>query len=255
MIHRLKTTQRAFDERPWGARVMLTTLRRRQVRIRLPFKLACAMLLCVVAFAAAARAQDAASEGAPPAVEDAETMGTRVALAQPSVAYALDGSAALSGDLLTQALAGAPDAPVRNTRIVIRNVSPHFYTYVTGWATFYGADGVRCGAGLYGLEAVAAGERVEVDTPGLRLTCTPTAWRIVATTLLTRGGDVAKPRAPRTPVADATPSAAGATAQVEERMPPLEINVNGKTIPIQPGHPLEVIVGAERIRIVVRPAP
>lgn len=205
--------------------------------------------LCVIFFAASALAQDAA---APEAGEDADAMGTRVALGQPSVAYASDGSAALSGDLLTQALAGTPDAPVRNARIVVRNVSPRFYTYATGWATFYGADGVRCGAGLFTLEAVAAGERVEVDTPGLRLTCTPTAWRIVATTLLTRGGDAAKPR--EAPATDARPPARE-RAQAAERIPPLEINVNGKTIPIQPGRPLEVLVGSERVRIVVQPAP
>lgn len=213
---------------------------------RLAFMFACATL-CAHFFASSARAQEDETTG-----EDAVTVGTRVALAQPSIAYASDGSAALSGDLLTQALAGTPEAPVQNTRIVLRNVSPNFYTYVTGWATFYGADGVRCGAGLFSLEAVAAGERVEADTPGLRLTCTPTAWRIVATTLLTRGADAAKPSAAQPPAAT-TPAVA--TPRVVERVPPLEINVNGKTIPIQPGRPLDVVVGAERIRIVVQPAP
>jgi hypothetical protein len=38
-------------------------------------------------------------------------------------------------------------------------------------------------------------------------------------------------------------------------VPPLEINVNGKTIPLQLGNPLDIQVGKERVRIVVRPAP
>jgi hypothetical protein len=38
-------------------------------------------------------------------------------------------------------------------------------------------------------------------------------------------------------------------------MPPLEINVNGKTIPLQLGNPLEIVVGKERVRIVVQQAP
>jgi hypothetical protein len=151
---------------------------------------------------------------------------------------------------------------VRNTRIVIENRSPVFYNYAAGWVTFYGEDGVRCGEGLWKLEAFAPREQVEVDTPGLRLTCTPTAWRLVATTLLTRTGDVAKPReqtAPppaepgTTPPADAAEP--GAATTPASATPPLEINVNGKTIPIQLGNPLEILVGKERVRIVVQQAP
>ena len=137
-----------------------------------------------------------------------------------------------------------------------------FYNYVAGWATFYGEDGVRCGEGLWKLEAFAPREQVEVDTPGLRLTCTPSTWRIVATTLLTRTGDVAKPREQTQPppAEPGTPASAAATdasanAAAPAAMPPLEINVNGKTIPLQLGNPLEVVVGKERVRIVVQQAP
>ena len=185
-----------------------------------------------------------------------------VPLAQAAVAYDVAGNEALGGRLRTQALAGTPEAPVRNTRLVVENRSPVFYNYVAGWATFYGEDGVRCGEGLWKLEAFAPREQVEVDTPGLRLTCTPATWRIVATTLLTRTGDVAKPREqtqpppaePGTPSSTTPPADASATT-TPAAVPPLEINVNGKTIPLQLGNPLEVVVGRERVRIIVQQAP
>ncbi len=176
-------------------------------------------------------------------------------LAQAAVAYDVAGNEALGGRLRTQALVGTPDAPVRNTRVVVENRSPVFYNYAAGWATFYGEDGVRCGEGLWKLEAFAPREQVEVDTPGLRLTCTPTTWRLVATTLLTRTGDVAKPREQTAPPPAEPGSAPPATEPAAPATPPLEINVNGKTIPIQLGNPLEIIVGKERVRIVVQQAP
>jgi len=186
----------------------------------------------------------------------------RVPLAQAAVAFDVAGRETLAGRLRTQSLAATTDAPVRNVRVVIENRSPVFFNYVTGWATFYGEDGVRCGEGLWKLEAFAPGEQVEVDTPGLRLTCAPATWRVVATTLLTRTGDVAKPQEqaapppaetgdrPAGPAAPQTPATPPTAA-----VPPLEINVNGKTIPIQLGNPLELTFGKERVRIVVQQAP
>ena len=44
-------------------------------------------------------------------------------------------------------------------------------------------------------------------------------------------------------------------AAATPNVPPLEINVNGKTIPVQLGNPLEIQVGKERVRIVVQQAP
>jgi hypothetical protein len=199
---------------------------------------------------------------------DVRPSEAHVPLAQAAVAYDVAGNEALGGRLRTQALAGTPEAPARNTRLVVENRSPVFYNYVAGWATFYGEDGVRCGEGLWKLEAFAPREQVEVDTPGLRLTCTPATWRIVATTLLTRTGDVAKPREQTAPppAEPGTPGAAGATDSpsagaaaattgAASAVPPLEINVNGKTIPVQLGNPLEVVGGTERVRIVVQQAP
>jgi len=239
-------------------------------------KILCASLVLFIYIGpSAAHAQQAtAQQQSSQTTADTRPSEPRVALAQVAVAYDVEGHEALNGRLRTQSLAGTPDAPVRDTRVVVENRSPIFYNYVSGWATFYGADGVRCGEGLWKLEALAPSEQVEVDTPGLRLTCTPSTWRIVATTLLTRTGDVAKPREPTAPppaetgqktTTETTTTAAapgasttGATATngaSATNVPPLEINVNGKTIPIQLGNPLEIQVGKERVRIVVQQAP
>ncbi len=182
----------------------------------------------------------------------------RVALTEQATAYDVAGRVALGGRLRTTQLAGTADAPVRNVAFVVENRSALFYNYVSGYATFYAADGVRCGEGLWKLEAFAPGEQSEVDTPGLRLTCTPTTWRISALNLVTRTTDVAKPADPAVaPASDATPAstpppapalAAGTTQR-------LEININGKTLPVQFDNPIDILVGKERVVIVVRPAP
>jgi hypothetical protein len=222
--------------------------------------LACAAWVALVHDTAAAQQQQSSETTA-----DARPSEPRVPLAQAASALDVEGHEALGGRLRTQTLAGTPEAPLRNTRIVVENRSPIFYNYVAGWATFYGEDGVRCGEGLWKLEALAPQEQVEVDTPGLRLTCTPATWRIVATTLLTRTGDVAKPRQQTAPPpaetggaqssAAASQSSDSGAAPATNAIPPLEINVNGKTIPVQLGNPLEIQVGKERVRIVVQQAP
>jgi hypothetical protein len=217
----------------------------------------CLALSACGAVVAQARQQTAAT------TSEVRPSEAHVPLAQAAVAYDVAGNEALGGRLRTQALAGTPEAPVRNTRLVVENRSPVFYNYAAGWATFYGEDGVRCGEGLWKLEAFAPREQVEVDTPGLRLTCTPSTWRLVATTLLTRTGDVAKPREqtapppaePGTPAGTGANETPAADAQPPAGLPPLEINVNGKTIPVQLGNPLEIVVGKERVRIIVQQAP
>ena len=218
--------------------------------------ISCLALWVAVGGAGAARAQQQQTAASTSDVRPSEA---HVPLAQAAVAYDVAGNEALGGRLRTLSLAGTPEAPVRNTRVVVENRSPVFYNYAAGWATFYGEDGVRCGEGLWKLEAFAPREQVEVDTPGLRLTCTPTTWRIVATTLLTRTGDVAKPREQTAPPpaepGSAPPASGPAAPATTAATPPLEINVNGKTIPIQLGNPLEIQVGKERVRIVVQQAP
>ena len=238
-------------------------------------------LLFVVAFggASASGQEPTTTAGAGSASQvpgEARQSEARVPLAQVAVAFDVAGREAMSGRLRTQALAGTPEAPGRNARLVLENRSQFFLIYVAGWTTFYDSEGVRCGEGLWKLEAFAPNEQVEVDTPGLRLTCTPSTWRIVATTMLTRTGDVAKPPAGvPSPTETGTTTTTGTAAQpslVSEAgtspvaatstttttmasLPPLEINVNGKTIPIQLNNPLEIQVGKERVRIVVQPAP
>jgi hypothetical protein len=225
------------------------------------FRATLCLALCLFgATAAGARQAQTQQQQTAATTSDVRPSEQHVALSLPAVAYDVAGNEALGGRLRTQTLAGTPEAPVRNTRIVVENRSPVFYNYAAGWATFYGEDGVRCGEGLWKLEAFAPREQVEVDTPGLRLTCTPATWRIVATTLLTRTGDVAKPREQTAPPPAETGSATGsaqsaATGEPAAQTPPLEINVNGKTIPIQLGNPLEIVVGKERVRIVVQQAP
>ncbi|MDQ5838756.1 MAG: hypothetical protein M3379_18420 [Acidobacteriota bacterium] len=228
-------------------------------------KLFAAALLASASLAGAAQVSAQTQQTAATTNGEVRPGEPRVPLAQPAVAYDVAGHEALGGRLRTQTLAGTPDAPVRNVRIVVESRSQVFYNYVSGWATFYGEDGVRCGEGLWKTEALAPGEQAEVDTPGLRLTCTPTTWRLVATSLLTRAGDTAKPgqstpaqpdaSVPGADATNTTTSTSATPASARATVPPLEINVNGRTLPLQLGNPLELTVGKERVRIVVQPAP
>ncbi len=253
------------------------------MRVALITLTAC-LLFLLQAITSEVRAQEPPTSSTTPQTGAAQTADTsagvrpgetRVPLPQVAVAYDAAGRETLAGRLRTQALAGTPEAPVRNTRIVIENRSALFYNYAAGWATFYDAEGVRCGEGLWKLEAFAPNESVEVDTPGLRVTCTPATWRIVATTLLTRTTDTAKPEQGLPAPAEGSinsSTGAGATTTGENGTqivttstppvtpnvtlcPPLEVNINGKTLPIQFGNPLEVKVGKERVRIILQPVP
>lgn len=218
------------------------------MRVRIVRSIFCAALAACASLGAA-RAQQ------PP--DERGIREPRVALADAATAYDIAGRVAVAARLRTSPLAGAVDAPVRNAAIVVENRSGVFYNYASGWATFYDGAGVRCGEGLWKVEAFAPGESAEVDTPGLRLTCAPATWRVTALNLLTRSTDVAKPGEPAPPAGatatQATPppqTATGAEAPMR-----LEINVNGKTLPLQLDNPLDVIVGKERVLIVVRRAP
>lgn len=225
----------------------------------------CAALVLSCACFTSARAQGAAqSQPTQQPPDERAAKEPRVALSEAATAFDADGRVALGARLRTQQLAGAVDAPVRNVSIVVENRSTLFYNYASGWATFYDASGVRCGEGLWKTEAFAPGESAEVDTPGLRLTCAPATWRLTALNLLTRSTDIAKPGEPA-PATGET-SATGATqpsnvaqtaptAAVAETPQRLEININGKTMPLQFDNPVDIVVGKERVRIVVRRAP
>src|SRR3954447_19704941 len=110
----------------------------------------------------------------------------RVALSGTATAMDAKSAPALEARLLTQVLNGSEDSPVTNVKIALKNITPNFYTYVSGWATFYDANATRCGEGLFKLDALAPQESAEVDTPGLRLRCAPAQWRVVVTNLMTR---------------------------------------------------------------------
>ncbi|HEX8163901.1 MAG TPA: hypothetical protein VF538_18675 [Pyrinomonadaceae bacterium] len=227
------------------------------MRERIARSIFCAAL-AACACSGAARAQ---SPQPPP--DERGVRESRVALADAATAYDIAGRVALSARLRTTQLAGAVDAPARNAAIVVENRSGVFFNYASGWATFYDGAGVRCGEGLWKVEAFAPGESAEVDTPGLRLTCAPATWRVTALNLLTRSTDVAKPNEPAPPAgaqpaataAQATPATPAQAAAGAEASPRLEINVNGKTLPLQLDNPLDVVVGKERVLIVVRRAP
>jgi len=157
-------------------------------------------------------------------------------LTQAAVAFDWDGQRALEATLRTTALNGAPDTPVTNTRIVLRNTSQHFYNLVTGHVTFYDSAGVRCGEGLFRTDAFAPNESVEVDTPGIRIMCTPATWRIVGNDLLPRLNP------------NAIPVTAAQTVN-------LVISIDGEEHPIQLGKPLVLNLGDKQRTLTVRGAP
>ncbi len=169
----------------------------------------------------------------------------RVALDQPALAADAHGAPAIDARLLTQVLNGSDDSPVMNVKLAVKNVSGTFYTYVSGWVTFYDSAGIRCGEGLFKLDALAVDETASTDTPGLRLRCSPATWRIVATNLLTRTADVAKP-------GETAPS-----SEVERAAPPTNfvISIDGEEHPIQLNHPVVLQMGNRERRIVLKSAP
>ena len=171
----------------------------------------------------------------------------RAALNETVTALDAKSAPALEARLLTQVLNGAEDSPVTNIKLSVKNITPNFYTYVSGWATFYDANATRCGEGLFKIDALAPQESAEVDTPGLRLRCSPQSWRVVATNLMTRTVDVAKPVEPAPPVQAAVP----------ERPAPMNfvISVDGQDYPIQVNNPMVVRLGNRNRRIVLRQVP
>jgi len=170
----------------------------------------------------------------------------RVALAGAATAMDAKSSPALEARLLTQVLNGSDDSPVMNVKIAIKNVTPNFYTYVSGWATFYDANATRCGEGLFKLDALAPQESAEVDTPGLRLRCAPAQWRVVATNLMTRTVDIAKPGEVATPTQP---------EPVAERPAPVNfiISIDGEEHPIQVNNPITLKLGNRNRKVVLKP--
>lgn len=163
----------------------------------------------------------------------------RVALSEKAVALDGIGAPALEATLKTTALNGADDSPVTNTRLVVRNAGSVSYAFVSGLVTFYDGAGIRCGEGLFKADALSVDEAFETDTPGIRIRCSPSTWRIVATHLL--------PRVAPSPVASAV--AAGRASMN------LVISVDGEEHPIQLDKPMVLKVGDVERTIVLREAP
>jgi hypothetical protein len=170
----------------------------------------------------------------------------RVALSGTATAMDAKSAPALEARLLTQVLNGSEDSPVTNVKIALKNITPNFYTYVSGWATFYDANATRCGEGLFKLDALAPQESAEVDTPGLRLRCAPAQWRVVVTNLMTRTADIAKPTEL---VAPPPPEAIAA------RPAPVNfiISIDGEEHPIQVNNPITLKLGNRNRKVVLKP--
>jgi hypothetical protein len=170
----------------------------------------------------------------------------RSPLNQPAMALDAKSAPALEATLLTQALNGSDDSPVMNIKVSIKNITPNFYTYVSGWVTFYDANAARCGEGLFKVDALAPQESADVDTPGLRLRCSPATWRVVANNLLTRTLDIAKPTEALAPIEPTV-----------EKMAPTNyvISIDGHEYPIQVNNPMVLRLGNRNRRIVLKPMP
>lgn len=161
----------------------------------------------------------------------------QVPLTESTVALDVNGAAALEGSLRTTALNGAPDTPVTNIRLIIRNASPISYSYISGLVTFYDSSRIRCGEGIFKADALLVNESLETDTPGIRIRCAPASWRIVATNLLPR----------------ISPGLTG--VETAARPANLIISIDGEEHPIQLDRPMVLQLGERQRTVIVRQSP
>lgn len=166
-----------------------------------------------------------------------ELIEKRVPLTEAATAFDAAGKPALEATLRTTVLNGAPDTPVTNVRMLVRNRSTMAYSFVAGSVTFYDSAGVRCGEGVFKADSLAADESFESDMPGLRIRCEAVSWRVIATHLLPR-------LAPNQPMVVLTRAPAN-----------LVISIDGEEHPIQLDKPMMVTLGERRRTIVVKTAP
>jgi hypothetical protein len=164
----------------------------------------------------------------------------RVALSEKAVALDAAGAPVLEATLKTTALNGSEDSPVTNISMVVRNSSGVPYVFVSGLVTFYDGSGVRCGEGVFKSEALSVDEAFETDTPGIRIRCAPSTWRIVANNLIPR----VAPIAPGSPSANLNRSGLN-----------LVISVDGEEHPIQLQKPMVLKLGDAQRTILLREAP
>lgn len=167
----------------------------------------------------------------------ADSTEKRVPLGEAAVAIDATGASALEATLKTTPLSGAPDAPITNISLVVKNTSPTMYAFVSGLVTFYDSAGVRCGEGVFKADVLAANESFQTDVPGLRIRCEAASWRVVATNLVPR----IPPNAVPVPLTRSTGN--------------LVIMIDGESHPIQLDKPMVLTLGERRRTIVVREAP
>jgi hypothetical protein len=162
-----------------------------------------------------------------------------VALTEKAVALDGSGAPALEGTLKTTTLNGSEDSPVTNISLVVKNSSSVPYVYVSGLATFYDSAGIRCGEGVFKADSLSVDEAFETDTPGIRIRCTPSSWRLVANNLVPKAA----------PLVIVAPSAS------RSRNLNLVISVDGEEHPIQLQKPMVLKLGDAQRTIVLREAP
>jgi len=172
-----------------------------------------------------------------PAPQPSVLIEKRVPLTEMAVAFDANGAPALEATLRTTSLTGAPETPVTNIRLVVRNRSTIAYAFVSGSVTFYDAAGVRCGEGVFKADTLAPDESFETDTPGLRIRCEAASWRMVATNLLPR-------LPPNQPIVGLVRGPSN-----------LVLSIDGETHPIQLDKPMTLTLGEKQRTIVVRTAP
>ncbi len=90
---------------------------------------------------------------------------------------------------------------------------------------------------MFKADALLVNESAETDTPGIRITCAPSSWRIVATNLLPR-------LSPGPPV-----------VETAVRSSNLIISIDGEEHPIQLDRPMNLNLGERQRTIIVRPVP
>jgi hypothetical protein len=164
----------------------------------------------------------------------------RVALNEKAVALDGTGAPVLEATLKTTALNGSEDSPVTNASLVVRNSSSIPYIFVSGLVTFYDGSGVRCGESVFKADALSADESFETDTPGIRIRCSPSTWRIVANNLI--------PKVPA--VVTDSPNASMIRTDLN-----LVISIDGEEHPIQLQKPMVVKFGDVQRTILLREAP
>lgn len=163
----------------------------------------------------------------------------KAALNETAIALDSSGSSALEATLRTTEFTGTEESPISTVRILVRNSSSIPFSFISGVVTFYDSSGVRCAEGVFKSEALAIGETVETDLPGIRIRCAATGWRVVATSLLPR----TVPSTTFPPVAEVSKARR------------LVISIDGERHPIQLDKPVKLTLGERERTIVVQEEP